>query len=89
MPVQRNRLPKVKRGYLLEIEFLDHVCTTGGMVAPINCRAIGELINEDKQAYYIASWLTEENEHHNLDSHTILKSTVRKLRIIRKRRTAA
>lgn len=85
MPVSRNRLPKVKRGYLVEIEFLDHVCTTGGLVAPIQCRAIGELINEDKQAFYIASWITEDSDTHNWDSHTILKSTVKKIRIVRKK----
>lgn len=85
MPVSRCRLPKVKLGYLLEIKFLDHVCTTGGLAQPILCRAIGELINEDKNAYYIASWLTEDSDHQNWDSHTILKSTIKKIRIIEKK----
>lgn len=86
MPVSRKRLPAVKKGYLVEIRFLDHVCTAGGLVAPIECRAIGEVINEDKQALYIASWLTEEGDFQNWDSHTILKSTIKKVRIIEKRR---
>lgn len=86
MPVSGKRLPKVKKGYLLEIVFLDHVCTTGGLVAPLQCRVIGELINEDKQAFYLASWLTDENDSQNWDSHTILKSTIKKIRIIEKKR---
>ena len=86
MPVQRHRLPKIKRGYLVQIVFLDHVCSTGGLVEPIECRVIGEVINEDKQAYYLASWLTEDNDVHNWDSHTILKSTIKKIRIIEKKR---
>lgn len=86
MPIQRSSLPKIKRGDLVEIHFLDHVCMVGGLVAPIQCRAIGELINEDKQAFYIASWITEEHDSHNWDSHTILKSTVKKILIVRKSR---
>lgn len=86
MPVSRNRLPTLKRGDIVEIEFLDHVCITGGMAEPIRCRCIGELLNEDKKAFYIASWLTEENETHNMDSHTILKSTVDVIRVIRRKK---
>jgi len=77
---------KIPKGALVEVTFLDHVCTTGGMAAPIRCRAVGELLGEDKQAYYIASWLTEEGDYQNLDSHTILKNVVEKIEVIRKKR---
>jgi hypothetical protein len=86
MPLQRYRFPRLKKGWLVEIIFLDHVCTTGGMVPPIVCRAIGEVINEDKDAFYLASWLTEESDHANIDSHTVLKSTIKSVKLIRKKR---
>ncbi|NDC22525.1 MAG: hypothetical protein EBZ49_00120 [Proteobacteria bacterium] len=86
MSVSRRRLPKVKRGDLLEIVFLDHACTVGGLSSPILCRAIGELVNEDKQAYYLASWMTEENDVTNLDSHTVLKSTIKTIVKIRSKK---
>jgi len=75
-----------KRGDVLEVFFLDHVSTTNGLVSPLLCRAIGELVNEDKAAFYLASWLTEDHDHSNLDSHTILKSTIKKIKVIRKRK---
>lgn len=86
MPLQQRRFPKMKKGWLVEITFLDHVCTTGGVNPPIVCRAIGELVSEDKDAFYLASWMTEEGDSHNLDSHTVLKSTIRTVNLIRKER---
>lgn len=77
---------KVKTGDLVEIEFLDHVCTTGGIASPIKCRAIGEVLHTDKKAIYIASWLTEEpNDVDNMDSHTILKNAISKINILKRR----
>lgn len=77
---------KVKAGDLVEIEFLDHVCTTGGIASPIKCRAIGEVLHADKKAIYIASWLTEEpNDVDNMDSHTILKNAISKINILKRR----
>lgn len=77
---------KVKAGDLVEIEFLDHVCTTGGIASPIKCRAIGEVLHTDKKAIYIASWLTEEpNDVDNMDSHTILKNAISKINILKRR----
>lgn len=84
MPVQRRSLPKIKKGDVIEITFLDHVATTGGVAEPILCRVIGEVIGEDKQAYYTASWLTVDNDTHNLDSHTILKSAIKSIRKYKK-----
>jgi hypothetical protein len=94
MSLSRRTLPRLKKGWLVEITFLDHVCTTNGMAPPILCRAIGELINEDKDAFYLASWLTEESDHTNteesdhtnIDSHTVLKSTIKTIELIRKNR---
>lgn len=86
MPVSRKRLPTVKSGDIVEIVFLDHVTMTGGLVEPIQCRVIGQIVNQDKQAYYLASWLTDENDVHNWDSHTILRSTIKKIRILEKKK---
>lgn len=77
---------RYKIGDVLEIYFLDHVSTTNGIAEPLYCRVIGELVNQDKKAYYLASWLTQDNDHHNMDCHTILKSTVRSIERIRRKK---
>lgn len=84
MSLQRRRLPKVKLRDVLEITFYDHVASVGGISEPLLCRVIGELVDHDKQAYYLASWLTESSDVSDLDSHTILKSTVKSISIIRR-----
>lgn len=84
MSVQRRRIPKVKAGDVLEVTFYDHVASVGGISEPICCRVIGELVNQDKQALYLASWITESSDVSNLDSHTILKSTIKSISIIRR-----
>lgn len=78
---------RYKLGDVLEIIFLDHVSSTNGIAEPIMCRVIGELVNQDKKAYYLASWLTHDNELHNMDSHTILKSTIKSVEVIRKKKS--
>jgi len=76
---------RVKKGDLVEVHFLDHVCTTGGVGLPIQCRAIGEVLHSDKKAIYLASWLTEEpNDVDNMDSHTILKTAISKINKLKK-----
>lgn len=77
---------KYSIGDVLEIYFLDHVSTTNGIAEPLYCRVIGELVNLDKKAYYLASWLTQDNDHHNMDCHTILKSTVKSIERLRKKK---
>ena len=77
---------KVKAGDIVEVWFLDHVCTSNGVDPPIKCRAIGEVLNADKTALYIASWLTEEQtDFGNMDTHTILKTAIIKTNILRKK----
>lgn len=78
---------KVKTGDIVEVHFLDHVCTTGGIASPIKCRAVGEVLHTDRKAIYIASWLTEEpNDVDNMDSHTILKTAISKITVLRKKK---
>lgn len=77
---------RYKNGDVLEIVFLDHVSATNGIAEPLYCRVIGELVNQDKKAYYLASWLTEESDFQNMDSHTILKSTIKSIEVIRKKK---
>lgn len=78
---------KVKKGDIVEVSFLDHVCTSNGVGSPIRCRAIGEVLNQDKNALYIASWLTDqENDFDNMDSHTILKTAIFKINVLKKKK---
>jgi hypothetical protein len=84
MPVQRRNLQKIKKGDVVEITFYDHVSTVGGISEPILCRVIGEIVSMDKKAIYTASWLTAEQEQHNLDTHTILQSAIQKLKKLKK-----
>jgi hypothetical protein len=84
MPIQRRSLQKIKKGDLVEITFYDHVSTVGGISEPILCRVIGEVVAVDKKAVYTASWLTTEQEQHNLDTHTILKSVIQKLKKLKR-----
>lgn len=84
MSISRRGLSKVANGSVVEVVFLDHVASVGGLSRPLECRVIGELVNQDKQAIYLASWITEESDTSNLDSHTILKSTIKSVTIIRK-----
>ena len=78
----------MKKGDVVEVTFLDHACTVGGLSDPITCRAIGEFVHQDKNAIFIASWITEENDLHNADSHTILKAVIKNLRVLRKSKHA-
>lgn len=65
---------------LVRIDFLDHCATVGGMSSPIECTVWGILIHEDKRAYYIAHWIAGGTIDDNTDTHTILKSAVKKFK---------
>lgn len=84
MPVQRRSLSKIKPKTIVEVTFLDHVSTVGGVSEPILCRVIGEVIATDKQSICLASWLSVDNEAHNLDSHTILISAIKSIKKLRR-----
>jgi len=68
-----------KDKWLVEIRFLDHCQTTGGISSPIECRVWGLLVHEDKDAYYLAHWVSDNEIDENTDSHTILKKVVSKV----------
>lgn len=70
--------------YLVKITFLDHCSTVGGVSLPIECVAYGLLINEDNDAFYVASWISDNKIDENTDAHTILKKTVKSVKKIRK-----
>lgn len=66
------------------IEFYDHC--TGPMkdcAKPLVCQVIGWLWKEDSKAYYLITWIAEDNlgDEENNDVYVILKSAV-----IRKRK---
>ena len=84
MPIQRRSFQKIKLKDLIEVTFLDHVSTVGGVSEPILCRVIGEVIAMDKQAICTASWLSMDNEAHNCDSHTILIATIKSIKKLKR-----
>lgn len=68
----------------VKIEFLDHAMCDGTAPAPAKCTAIGFLIKEDKEAYYLCTWsadgcVTDENsEYIVIVKHPGMKVTVLK-----------
>lgn len=76
---------KTPIGSLIRIRFLDHIASIGGIHPPALCTVFGILIGQDKEAFYVASWLTEDNTEENSDSHTIIKSTVKEIKVMRLR----
>lgn len=62
--------------WLVSITFKDHVTTCGGISKSIECTAYGVLISEDKDHYYVATWIADHEIDGNTDTHTILKKVV-------------
>jgi hypothetical protein len=77
-------MTKRKTTYLVKVTFLDHCLTKSGVSPPIECVLYGLLIGQDKDAYYIASWIACGEIDENSDTHTILKSAVKKMKKISK-----
>lgn len=67
-------MKKYKAVYL---KFYDHCLDTPENAKPIICEVFGILYKQDKQAYYITSWVCNSNlKDHNNETYCILKSTV-------------
>lgn len=59
---------------IVVVNFLDHCFTDGQNMKPIECEVVGYLIKEDKQAYYVASWICDEKiNDDNTDIYVIVK----------------
>ena len=84
MSIQRRGLSKIKVGHIVEVTFLDHVSTVGGVSEPIMCRVVGQVIAKDKRAICTASWISMDNEPHNLDTHTILIAAIISIKRLKK-----
>jgi hypothetical protein len=63
---------------IVHLEFLDHAMNDGTEIRPVTCQAYGVLFAEDKDTYYVASWLAENTPDHNMESFSILKKVVTK-----------
>jgi hypothetical protein len=87
MSVSRCRIPKLKKYDVVELHFLDHVSTVNGISLPLFCRVVGEFICDDSQAIYLASWVCENAHDENIDCHTVLKSTIHSVKILRRARS--
>jgi len=72
-----------KLGSIVHLTILDHVSTIGGTTPPAIANVYGLLIKEDKTSYYVASWVTEDLDETNTDSHTVLKSAVVNFRYVK------
>lgn len=63
---------------LVALTFLDHCFDNGEDIRPIECTVMGALYKEDKDAYYVVSWVAGNNpSDSNSDCYAILKSTVK------------
>lgn len=72
------KIRNVDRRYV-RIDFLDHAMQSGADIKPIHCCVVGILFAEDKNAYYVATWLAEGNPDNNMESFSILKKVITKL----------
>lgn len=62
---------------LVSLTFKDHCFDGGDSIEPIECTVMGALYKEDKDAYYIVSWVAGNNPNDsNSDCYAILKSAV-------------
>jgi len=79
---RKIKIPPVKvrvRCPIVCIRFLDHTFHDGEpeQAAPLECEVYGVLWREDKKAYYVATWISEQNLlNSNNDTYCILKSAV-------------
>lgn len=69
---------------ILRVEFYDHVAVISGMENPIKCVAYGVLVGENKLAIFIGNWVCNNDvtDMNNIDTITILKSTIIKKKIL-------
>lgn len=67
---------KLKPGQLIEIRFDDHCQTDGSTSEPLTCKLPCYFIEEKKDHYKVASWVTENQLiGENTTTYTILKKT--------------
>lgn len=63
----------MKKAPIVHVEFYDHNQSRGDDMGVAKIDLYGVLIKEDKQAYYVASWVCDSVIDHNSDCYTILK----------------
>ena len=74
---------KLKEGQLYRIDFLDH---SYGFHKLFVCKVVGWLVQETKDAYVLATWLTDDESkalEYDKEIMTIAKGTVKNVRHIR------
>ena len=72
----------MKTSKLVHLKFLDHAYFSGYEAKPLECEVFGRLYKEDKDAYYIATWISDGILDDNTEQYVILKSAVTKKKII-------
>lgn len=74
-------MPTPSKLPIVYCRFLDHVSSSSEISAPFTCEVFGVLWKQDKNAYYVVSWIAENRlEDNNSECYCILKSTVLELR---------
>lgn len=66
--------------WLHELIFLDHCATINGTTKPMQCTVWGLIVGEDKDAYYVANWMSGGVVDENSNTNTILKKTIIKMK---------
>ena len=65
---------------IIYIKFLDHGYFSGYEAKPLECEVVGMLIKEDRQAYYVATWISDGIVDENTEQYVILKACVKELK---------
>lgn len=64
----------MKKGPIVHIEFLDHAQCSGDDLKPAKIDLFGILVHEDKEAYYVASWICDNDRFDsNTDCYCVIK----------------
>jgi hypothetical protein len=78
-----ERLSSMAKSSVVELIFYDH-SECDGKAEPFKCVVWGKLYKETKLAYYVCSWLSQDDpEEDNSKTFCILKSAVIKKKVLR------
>lgn len=66
---------------IVQVEFLDHADIDGGLSSLLPIAVWGIIVEETEKALTIATWASpSENEFHNYDTLSIVKSAIHKIK---------
>lgn len=75
---------KFRVGKLYELEFKDH---TIGIKTPMDCKAVGYVIEDHKEYVLFSSWVVKTDDrdvfNNNLENFVVLKNCIKSKRLIK------